>query len=215
MAHVCVFRLHCRSALTLAVFLLCASPAARAQNVVVTGDGTVTIKAADVELGRLLRDFAALHPFEKLTIDPQLENRPVTLTLDRVTVRDALIAILDRAEANYLLVADPEGHSVRVVAQSRDSLSPIPPADISPSGESTVAIEELDRALNAPRTRLSPGAIVELPFPGPDGTPLFTAIPDGPVNRAVPFADGEAMPATESAPIATAGKSTRRKPSIR
>jgi len=100
----------------LAVALLVCPRAAAGQTVVQAADGTVTVEASGASLGVLLDRLGASGSFQKLVVDPQVTGRPVTVTLDRVTVRQAVVQILNAAEVNYALTADDDGRTMRLIA---------------------------------------------------------------------------------------------------
>jgi len=79
-------------------------------------DGTVSIRAAAIPLGRLLEAVARVAPFQKLVLDPSTANRPVSVTLSAVSMRQALTDILRAAEVDYALATDEDGRSLRLIA---------------------------------------------------------------------------------------------------
>ena len=103
-------------AASLAFALLVFPHAADAQIVAQAPDGSVTVQAASAPLGDLLDRLGASGSFQKLVVDPQVAARPVSVTLDRVTVRQAVVQILNAAEVNYALTADDDGRTMRLVA---------------------------------------------------------------------------------------------------
>jgi hypothetical protein len=78
-------------------------PAAAAQEVIENVDGTVSIRASDIPLGRVLGAIAKVNPFEKLVIDPSVEDRSVTVAVEHVSIARALSRILISADVNYVL----------------------------------------------------------------------------------------------------------------
>ena len=104
------------SVVLLAVALFVCPGAAAGQTVDQAPDGTVTVEASGASLGALLDRFGANGSFQKLVVDPQVTGRPVSVTLDRVTVRQAVVQILNAAEVNYALTADDDGRTMRLIA---------------------------------------------------------------------------------------------------
>jgi hypothetical protein len=90
--------------------------AVRAQSVEMAQDGTVSLVAEGTALGSLLAGLGERGRFNKLVVDPKVESRPVTITLDRATVRQAVVQILNAADVNYALTSDDDGRSMRLIA---------------------------------------------------------------------------------------------------
>jgi len=183
--------------------LVCGGIRASAQSLVRESDGTVSIHAADARLSQLLRELSAVTAFQKLSVAPEIESRLVTLTLDRVSVRQALVAVLNSVEADFVVLADDEGKSVRVVAVSRSGAPAAPvhaadpprtavpeetPPEVLPDPTVDAQLQDLlQKALSRPPAARS-GPIV-LPFPGPDGSPLIVPAPAGNEKQTLPFPD--------------------------
>jgi len=90
--------------------------AGRAQSVQMAPDGSVSLVAEGTALGSLLAGLGEKGRFNKLVVDPRVESRPVTITLDGATVRQAVVQILNAAEVNYALTSDDDGRSMRLIA---------------------------------------------------------------------------------------------------
>jgi hypothetical protein len=224
------------------VLLACATlavgtSAGVAQSVNTVADDTVTLHAIAVPLGRVLRAIAADRPLAKLTLDPDVEDRPVTVSLERSDLRRALIAVLVSAEVDYV-IAGGSGAPLRLVAgdrsfvaaKQRDVLeAPIGRAsghaaaavdvvtrsdDARTSSDDTTdsyqllsaaqaselaaqraayqsemapRIQDMERALALPRLVPAPGSTIDLPFPGPDGSPMTTIVPPPGVRQMSPL----------------------------
>lgn len=187
--------------------------------------------ATGVPLGTLLRDIAAAARIDKLFMDPEAEKKVVTVELRRVKLKEAILQILADAAIPFAFWGNDEPQSMRVfagdrkfvenayarsadngaaptkeagvdeVAGRRDEKEP----EISPEQEAAQAqaLEALKVAL-APQPR-TPGALVALPFPGPDGAPLTGTlpVPDQPKVLPFPGPDGSPMVAP-AAPRASA-----------
>ena len=89
---------------------------AGAQSVELTRDGSVSIVAEGSSLGSLLARLGEKGRFHKLVVDPKVEARPVTITLDGATMRQAVVQILNAADVNYALTADDDGQAMRLIA---------------------------------------------------------------------------------------------------
>lgn len=185
-----------------------------AQNIERAADGTVSVHASNVPLKLVLESMSS---FERLTIDPEIQNVPVTVAVDSVTIRQALIAILKASQVNYAMSADEEGRSIRLAAGNRAVMdearahrasltptgqAPDPPADSSPglglaaaapepptSGDRTEAERFLllQQALSAPPVKAQTGTLITLPFPGPEGQPITVVVPPKGTPVALPF----------------------------
>lgn len=90
-----------------------------AQEIQRESDGTVSIRADAIPLGRLLEAVARVTPFQKLVLDPSTADRPVSVTLTAVSMRHALTDILRAAEVDYALATDEDGKSVRLIAGNK------------------------------------------------------------------------------------------------
>jgi hypothetical protein len=87
----------------LALLLLAPPSAVSAQEIARAADGTISVRASQVPLGRLLSALLELGPFEKIAVRDDVGARPVTLTLERVTVTQALVQALNGAGVDYVL----------------------------------------------------------------------------------------------------------------
>src|SRR5881397_3172092 len=90
-----------------------------AQEIARSTDGTISVRASDVPLGRLLRAVGQVVPFQKLVLDPNVEERPVTVTVEGIGIQQALMTILGSAAVDYVLASDDEGTSLKLVAGNR------------------------------------------------------------------------------------------------
>jgi hypothetical protein len=90
------------SAVLVAMTFLAAS-SARAQKVTLAADGRISFHVLQAPLGHVLRAIGEVSPFEKLVISPDVEGRPVTLTVDHVDVDIALLRVLRAADVDYVL----------------------------------------------------------------------------------------------------------------
>ena len=198
---------------------------AAAQEVVRGPDGSVSVHASAVPLKKLLGAVDQVWPFQRLSLDAEIEDHPVTVALDGVTVRQSLVAILKASGVNYVISADDEGRSIRVAAGNRAimaeargrSLTSAPPpavptdsaqpqldaslpvanqTDSAPSDSSEAEnLAILQQALSPPLMKPQPGSLIQLPFPGPDGQPLTAVVPPAGTPVALPF------PVTAPAPV--------------
>jgi hypothetical protein len=150
--------------------------------------------------------------FERLAIDPEVENVGVTIDIDASTVRQALVAILKASQVNYAVSADDGGRSIRLAAGNRAVMAartpgapsspfagaqPIfesvaaPAAQVEPAQPDSASDSErlllLQQALNPPAMKAPPGTLIELPFPGTDGQPLTAVVPPQGTPVALPF----------------------------
>jgi hypothetical protein len=188
-----------------------ASPVA-AQQVAPWPDGTLSVHADQVTLGAVLRAIGDVNPFEKLALDPAVEGRLVTVSIERADPLRALMMILESAEVDYA-VAGPKrlvvGKSFGVIGLAARVDEPAPDATLPESIEQTPidpAAEqlrmqrqnvELEQAFSRPAALPPPGSVLLLPFPAADGSPL-TAIkpaPGTPVALPFPSASVVAAPA--------------------
>jgi hypothetical protein len=106
------------------------SSVAAAQTVIAGANGTVTVRADREPLGRVLRAFDAIRPFQKLLMDATLEDRLVTVVVKDTTVRAALVAVLESTDVDYGLTADEDGRSIRLVVRP---LAPLAAQALMPS----------------------------------------------------------------------------------
>lgn len=90
--------------------------ASAGQMVVQAADGSVSVRASGATLGELLKRLGENSTFHKLVLDPKVEGRPVSITLENATVRQAVVQILNAADVNYALTADDDGRTIRLIA---------------------------------------------------------------------------------------------------
>ena len=81
---------------------------ASAQDVILSADGTVSVSASEVPLGAMLRAIAAVSPFQRLLIDPDVADRPITAALQHLNVTQALVTILQNAGVDYLMAGSAQ-----------------------------------------------------------------------------------------------------------
>jgi hypothetical protein len=212
---------------------LIASTAA-AQEVSANADGTVSIRASETPLLRILRAVAEVHPFTRLVIDPDVEDRPVTVTIEHANVTRALTRILISADVNYVFsgsdrlfigegrAAGENPQSVRGSSVVREpeliaddpiinTVVVVTPIDSADRIVSESRKFELERALTPPGLPVrNPNVPIELPFPGPDGRPVTVLQPQGTVIPTLPFPFAPAEPInvlTSPSPSAAIGSS--------
>jgi hypothetical protein len=213
-----------RPLIAVAFVLLCPG-AAPGQFARQAQDGTITIHAAEAPLGAVLRQLAEIQRFDRIAISADVEDRAVTLVLENVDVRAALLAVLKSAGVDYVMAIGKDGASLRLVvtdvpesASSREERPVLkevplnPPAhdgsadildDAKPEATDDARVAELERALGQPRMERAPGTVVELPFPDTTGQPLLAVTGDANAKTAVPF------------PVpAAAGPATQRRPAV-
>jgi hypothetical protein len=188
-----------------------------AQEITPAPDGTLSIRAVDVPLGRLLDALRTAALLERIVLLNDVGGRGVTLALGNVTPRRALIAALESAGVDYVLgetrlvagdaafrglavtahapaflepLHDPNGDGLTV----REDKEPQQTVEASPIETARFEMEARSRAimleqeLQPPPVRAAPGGLVMLPFPGPDGvTPEIVVIQGGPAAQLLPF----------------------------
>jgi hypothetical protein len=174
--------------------LLCRS--ASAQIVTVGTNGTVSVRMAGVPLASALNALSSAAPFDELKIDAAVEQLPVTVELERVTVWEALKTILDTVGVDYL--AGEQQSRIRLIVHKHVPQSDTATRSAIPSEESqrtelstvvdVTLPEPVDasrqaKALNQTLASPPPGSprgsgFAELPFPQTDGSPQIV-----PVNK--------------------------------
>jgi hypothetical protein len=170
-------------------FALMAEPLS-AQTVIPGPDETISVHAQSVRLVDVLRAVAAVHPFEKLIIEAAVENRLVTVAIDAVDTKRALVAILEAAEVDFAMAGPKRliaGKSVGV-ADLPSTPAPAAPESTQEAVAQNVVIDpaaeqirmqrqnvELEQAFARPAALPPPGSVLLLPFPAADGSPV-TAI---------------------------------------
>jgi len=86
--------------------------------------------------------------------------------------------------------AQPAADMSETLARAPDAKKPVPeetaaePVDASKDDVTPRTVEYLNAALAQRPTARTPGTVIELPFPGPDGAPLRTVVPPGGVSAA-------------------------------
>lgn len=91
----------CRLLYVVVNILIAAS--AQGQTVPPHGDQTVTIRADGVPIGTLLAELGRRHRLEKITIQPEVQQHPVWITLDQVPLRTALARILEASGLDFAM----------------------------------------------------------------------------------------------------------------
>lgn len=115
---------------------------ASAQSVSRNADGTISVNAAEVPLGQVLRAVGSVRPFEKLVIQPTLEAAPVTLSVANVSVEEALTLILRKAGVNYVMAG-----AGRLVVGDTVMLAGTPRDDSTVTGQAPAKPARQDRDL--------------------------------------------------------------------
>lgn len=135
--------------------------AARAQAVTANADGVVSVHAGGTSLGALLVDLGKYGRFEKLVVDPSVQGRPVTIALEGVTMRQAIVQVLDAANVNYALTADDDGRSMRLIA-----------GEVAFIAQAQRALAQEDRVRDTPQAVVqAPPSVAESFDPGRDAPP--------------------------------------------
>ncbi len=208
---------------------VCASAAA--QTITPAADGTFSVQMVNVPLLSALRAVAEILPFQKLTLDPDVETAAVNVNLERVTLGQALPVILKSAGVNYVLAGAATGQ-VRLAAGNRAVMAAGRPEPNEARPEKQRAAEsaekplktfaetekpvgqadpvaederraQLERALTATLPAGVHRGFIELPFPNPDGTPQIVVLP--PAGTVAPGAAGALpFPAMPGLPTGTA-----------
>lgn len=91
----------CRSVGVITIVLIAAS--AQAQTITQHDDDTLTVRAESVALAAILTELARLYPLERLTIERDVQQHPVSVTLDRVPRETALVAILRASGLDFAI----------------------------------------------------------------------------------------------------------------
>jgi hypothetical protein len=187
-----------------------------AQEITRAPNGTLSVQAVDVPLGRLLEALGSAAVFEKVMLSNDVERRRVTLALENATPRRAMIAALDSAGVDYvmgetrLVAGDAAFRGIAGTARAsapvesvdhlgdetlalrREALA-AETADPSPIDTARFEMETRSRAimleqeLQPPPIRPAPGSLVMLPFPGPDGVTPESVVIGGPAAQLLPF----------------------------
>lgn len=76
---------------------------AHAQMVTYHDDQTVTIRAEGVPIATLLSEIARVYPLTRLTMQPGVDERPVSIALERVPPAMALVAILKASGLDFAM----------------------------------------------------------------------------------------------------------------
>jgi hypothetical protein len=88
--------------LVLTVGLWQAARPADAQTVTVTGPDLVTVRAVNVPIATLLSELAGLAGMDRMEIDPVDRGQPVTLTVENVPVRVAMLIALRSSAVDFI-----------------------------------------------------------------------------------------------------------------
>jgi len=172
------------------VLALCGSAAA--QNVTVTGLDRVTVRAEAVPLGALLTELSKLMPLAKLEIEGAQESLPVTLAVEGVPVRVALLLALRASGLDFMMTERQlwVGTTPKISDSGRDAAS-------QAQAQPTRPIPEVDQRATPSRppatTSPDPGSARDRDFGIFAGTPpaaLDTApppaLPDSPAAAVAP-----------------------------
>jgi hypothetical protein len=109
----------------LAALLITASTAMASQAQVVTVDpasGLVSVESDGVPLQALLEQMSAATPFALLRLEPAIRERPVHVSIQAASMKEAVIQILTAARAGFVINGPQNGHGLRVVATRDESL---------------------------------------------------------------------------------------------
>jgi hypothetical protein len=90
------------SLILLALSLWLTPTSARAQTVTVLGPDSVTVRAVNVPIATLLAELAGLAGMDRMEIDPVDRGHLVTLTLENVPVRVAMLIALRSSAADFI-----------------------------------------------------------------------------------------------------------------
>jgi hypothetical protein len=198
-----------------AVVLALASPL-RAQTITPGPGGTVSVQASDVSLSRLLETLAQVRPFDRLNLDPAIASIPVTVDVRNVSMRQALISVLDAAGVDYVLTGSADGAGFRVsamrteggrhlgagaskgraIAEAADVHGARLRQDRRPVNErdtesrdapsDNATVQYFQSVVTAVPIARTPGTVVQLPFPDRNGVPLSAVVPSQPVHNPLP-----------------------------
>jgi hypothetical protein len=206
----------------LAAWMLFAALPTSAQTVAKAADGTVSIKADAVPLETLLQSISAVSPFQRLVVAEESRDRLITVSLENVPLREALIEMLSGADIGFVLLGSDRlavGGRVGTPATSpspdtRSANALTPPARMADNAPAMTAEEkaaaderfqELERALTMPPVPGPRRGGVMLPFPGPDGAPIVSPYIDPAASvepmTGAPAARPGGAPAPSPAPV--------------
>lgn len=119
---------------------------APAQTVQRSGDGRVSVNATEMPFGQLLRELAELAG-ASLRIDPAVEDQPVSLLIEGMTVTEALHALLRASTVNFVAVGLETTGPIRLmVGAPRAAVS----ADIRVASSTDEKLKSLPLLLTAP-----------------------------------------------------------------
>ena len=103
----------------LAALLITASAAMASQAQVVTVDpasGLVSVESDGVSLQALLEQMSAATPFALLRLEPAIRERPVHVSIQAASMKEAVFQILTAARAGFVISGPQNGHGLRIVA---------------------------------------------------------------------------------------------------
>lgn len=149
----------CRMAPALIVFQLGFLRVARSQSVTSTSPEQVSVRAENEQLGDLLREIQTVVGIEKLIIDPGVEQRPVSITLENEPVDKAIMEILDAAKVGGV-VWGGNGQPYRVFAGSGEPTKIPEPNQPPPPDQPRAMSDEAPAQLSPRKERTNPRAPV-------------------------------------------------------
>ena len=197
------------------------------QSVTPEDEGRISIQARDVRLGKLLRELETVSSMGRLLIDPDVEAKTVSVSLENVDVADALEEILSGAGIDFViwggknqvlgvfagdvddaLLVQGEGElfdSAEKSARRDETDSEL--EETAEFAESEPSDEDRDQAFQHMQEALSPqprqdSGMVTLPFVYSDGIPI--TVPVDPANKinALPFPGPDGLPIVVTPPEA-------------
>jgi hypothetical protein len=135
--------------------LVTLSGSAAAQTVTMTGPDRVTVRAEAVPLGQLLTELSKLLPMEKVEIDDAQESLPVTLAVDAVPIRVAMLLTLRASGLDFLLTERQlwVGTTPKISDSARDT-TPAPQVQLGPQPNQLAL--DVDRLTTPARTPVPP-----------------------------------------------------------
>lgn len=148
------------------VIVLAGAISASAQSISESGPGRISVEAEQVPLDTLLKELGEIATLEKVIIAPEVENRPVTLTISDVPIKDAIEKILEAADVNHA-VWGGDGEPFRIYAGLAEDAVSTPPVP------SKTEVPE-------------PQGNTTIPPPTPGGQPATEADPEQPDPRTGP-----------------------------